>query len=182
MIKSCVLEVSIPVTEDQWSHVLEIVLDLAKNKVWLREECGSLLYSNLPLLYRQRKAFAQTLINKFLQPEAGLCETPEGVAIWLQAQDQSSDLELPKGIWQHQNVLNSKESIRLTQIILESSKQSEGPCRSSSKAVWRPKVHFVWEAILSRLLNPPKESKHKLLTLDQFWKRAVDGESYCAHR
>ena len=176
------LKLSNFVTEIQWSRVLRIVVGLARDKLWLREECGFLLYRILPLLCSQRKEFAQTLLDKVLEPETGLLETSEGVAIWLEAQDQSCELKLPKKIWHHQAVLSRKESAHLIRIIVKSSKESEGAHPPGPKAMWRPHVHFVWDAILSRLLNPLDETKHKLLTFKQFWKAAVDGWSYDARK
>ena len=154
-----------------------MVIELAKSKVWLREECGFLLYRTLPILCKLHKDFAQVLVDKSLDPEIGLSGTSEGVSIWLVAQDPSSNLKLPKKTWHHQDVLNCKEIVRLKQILGESSKQSESSTMPGHKSVWRPQVHFVWDAILSCLLDVTRERKHKSLNFGAFWKAAVDRKS-----
>ena len=154
--------------------MLSLVNDLAKSKTWLREECAYLFYRILPELCQRKQKLAQLLVNEVLGAKTGLAETPEGIAIWLKAQQQRPALKLPKGVWHHHNVLNHKESTRLARTLADAAKESEETHSSGSRSIWRPRLHFAWEVIISHLLNPLSEPKERSISFDDFWNVVVD--------
>ena len=154
--------------------MLSLVNDLAESRIWLREECAYLFYRILPDLCERKQNLAQLLVNQVLGAKTGLAETPEGIAIWLKAQQQTPPLKLPKGVWHHHNVLNPKESTRLARTMADAAKEAEETHTSGSRAVWRPRLHFAWEVILSHLLSPLSQPNKRCISFGDFWKTVVD--------
>ncbi|KAJ6113902.1 hypothetical protein N7523_007219 [Penicillium sp. IBT 18751x] len=160
---------------EHWTKVIEVVFELAQKKPWLREECGWIIYRCVYDLS------AREMDTKFVEAAlARLCEyslaaTPEGVAIWLAAKDMFPTAKFPSKTWKHDDPLDPKERGSLSKIMKESSsEQEEGKAKSSG--VWNSKLHFAWDAVLSRTGDGSSKSKdkHARLSFADFWLEVVD--------
>ena len=116
-------------------------------------------------------------------PDDGFSETPEGVAIWLKALHLAVDVKMPKGVWHKKNPLHPKELAKLAAILKESASTDEPKKDKNafkSRGTWSSNLHFVWEEIISHILNPDprfdkETAKAKDVTFEKFWAVAVDG-------
>lgn len=109
-----------------------------------------------------------------------LARSPEGVAIWLAAKEMFPKANLPSKVWKHDDPLDPKERNSLAKIMKESSaEQTEGENKGSNKSsgVWNSKLHFAWDAVLSRTSDgeaKSKPSKHTRLSFSELWLEVVD--------
>jgi len=104
-----------------------------------------------------------------------LAPTPEGVAIWLAAKDMFPEANFPPKIWKHDDPLDPKERSGLSRIMKESSsEQGEGENKAKSSGVWNSKLHFAWDAVLSRTSDGSSKSKSARLSFADFWLEVVD--------
>ncbi|KAL8715990.1 MAG: hypothetical protein Q9220_000657 [cf. Caloplaca sp. 1 TL-2023] len=163
-----------------WPKVLDIIYEAPKKKIWLREECGYILYGSVQTLLAENRDpdFAQTLINKLCDYD--LTKTAEGVAIWLKIRTDFPEVTLPRDQWRKENPLHRKEKSRLARILKESSSNgtNETDQEVSSKGSWTPKIHFAWNVILTELIREKSAEVHKQtknnIRLEEFWNEAVD--------
>ncbi|KAL9101777.1 MAG: hypothetical protein Q9163_002996 [Psora crenata] len=168
-----------------WAKLLDLILDLANRKAWLREECGYLLYATIQgsRLPNHDPQYAHTTLEK-LQSHA-LTKTPEGVALWLAIQVKYPAAKLPIGVWRNEDPLARKEKGKLAQILKEAVLQTPAHTGDDQRIVrhgqWNPKVHFAWQTVLLQLQSVPstKLTKNgtnhsKRITLEEFWKDCVD--------
>lgn len=167
-----------PFTE--WTKVLNLIFDLAQKKPWLREECGWIVYRCVYDLSSRK------MDTKFVEAAVeGLCShdlarSPEGVAIWLAAKEMFPKATFPSKVWKHDDPLDVKEQKTLTKTMKESSaEETEGDNKGSkSSGVWNSKLHFAWDAVLSRTSdeNVKSKSKSSRLTFKDFWTEVVDSK------
>lgn len=152
----------------RWNTILEELLKLSNKKVWLKSQCGWVLVQALQQMDQaQAKATLEKLSN------AGVAKTPEGVAVWMVAQNQFPDLQVKP--WQHP--LSRKTLGDLTAILKESfndsSKDISSNSRNNQQASWAAQLHFVWDLILNHYL---KAGDSGVEDFAQFWGRVVDGK------
>ncbi|KAK6838678.1 hypothetical protein RU639_000844 [Aspergillus parasiticus] len=171
----------------EWTKLLDLVFDLAKKKPWIREECGWIVYRGVYELSAQKAEvkFVESALERLCTNE--LARTPEGVAIWLAAKDLFPKVKLPSKVWKHDDPLDVKERNQLAKVMKESSvSEAEGENKGSnpkSSGVWNSKLHFAWDAVLSRLSETSaKESKSKTsrLSFSDFWTEVVDNGLFAA--
>lgn len=110
-----------------------------------------------------------------------LARSPEGVAIWLAAKEKFPKATFPSKVWKHDDPLDVKEQKTLTKTMKESSGeevQGENKGSSKSSGVWNSKLHFAWDAVLSRTSdgNAKSKSKSSRLTFADFWTEVVDSK------
>ncbi|KAJ5123637.1 hypothetical protein N7448_009734 [Penicillium atrosanguineum] len=175
MIKSNILfNPSMPFTH--WTKVIEMIFELAQKKPWLREECGWIIYRCIyDLSARDMDVkFVEAALSRLC--EYNLAATPEGVAIWLAARDMFPKANFPSKTWKHDDPLDHKERGSLSKIMKESSTEQEDGNKAKSSGVWNSKLHFAWEAVLSRTSdeNPKSKNKHARLSFADFWLEVVD--------
>ena len=167
---------------------MEIIFDLAKQKPWLREECGFVLCNAIHASKNHERKYAQLIIDKL--HEHKLSETPEGIAIWLSAKSNVPNLDFPKTVWRHENPLYKKEKSSLAAVLKDSAlvSASNDAKRSkvSQKGAWNTKIHFVWDVVIAKLLEVDSAKKkpkgNKNISFKDFWEECVDSEScakYC---
>ncbi|KAJ5701853.1 hypothetical protein N7488_009401 [Penicillium malachiteum] len=182
IIKSAVLFEPHTVYE-QWPKVLGLVFEIAQKKPWLREECGWIIYR---LVY---DLSARNMDAKYLEAALeGLCShdlarSPEGVAVWLAAKDMFPAANFPSKIWKHDDPLDPKERSNLAKIMKESSiEEDKGENKAKSSGTWNSKLHFAWDAIISRTseTTKSKESKPSRLSFGEFWTEVVDNGLFAA--
>lgn len=166
------------------ARILDIVYEAARKKPWLREECGWILYGAVQKLSEREGCltFIQILIDKLCQ--SGLAKTPEGIAIWLKVQAECPKAELPDGVWRKNKPLHPKEKSKLARILKEAptgSRSEDHRERVLQKGNWSPKIHFVWNVILSELIHGRLANGSSIDTritaFADFWQEAVDGQS-----
>ena len=108
-----------------------------------------------------------------------LVRSPEGVAIWLAAKDLFPTASFPSKAWKHDDPLDTKERNSLAKIMKESSSEESqgGGQNSKSSGVWNSKLHFAWDAVLTRTSDSSKDgskSKSSRLSFPDFWTEVVD--------
>ncbi|KAE8373088.1 DNA polymerase phi-domain-containing protein [Aspergillus bertholletiae] len=171
----------------EWTKLLDLVFALAKKKPWIREECGWIIYRCIYELSAQKAdaKFVESALEHLCTNE--LARTPEGVAIWLAAKDLFPKVKLPTKVWKHDDPLDAKERNQLAKVMKESSvSEGEGENKGSNakqSGVWNSKLHFAWDAVLSRLSEASaKESKSKTsrLSFIDFWAEVVDNGLFAA--
>jgi len=170
--------------EKLWTQVIDIIYDLAKKKPWLREECGFILFNAVPALEGQDSYYAQSIIDKL--QSSGFSKTPEGVAIWLAIHSRHESVDLPRGVWHHQDPLNRKGLSKLARVLNEAPiadpAHNGAEANPPKKGTWTTKLHFAWEVALSCLLNlrspaRRKDDKHsKRIAIADFWLECVDSK------
>ncbi|KAF7594219.1 DNA-directed DNA polymerase [Aspergillus hancockii] len=171
----------------EWTKLLDLVFDLAKKKPWIREECGWIIYRCVYELSAQKAEakYVETALEHLCSNE--LARTPEGVAIWLAAKDLFPKVQFQTKVWKHDDPLDAKERNQLAKVMKESSvSDAEGGNQASnakSSGVWNSKLHFAWDAVLSRFgESSAKESKSKTsrLSFVDFWTEVVDNGLFAA--
>ncbi|GKZ19883.1 DNA-directed DNA polymerase [Aspergillus brasiliensis] len=173
---------------NEWTKLLNLVLDLAKKKPWIREECGWIIYRCVYELAAQKAdvKFLDSALEQLHSNE--LARTPEGVAIWLAAKDLFPNAKFPSKVWKHDDPLDAKERNQLAKVMKESSSadsEGESGTKAKSSGVWNSKLHFAWDTVISRLADAPtKESKSKgsssRISFADFWTEVVDNGLFAA--
>ncbi|CAF9926083.1 MAG: DNA-directed DNA polymerase [Alectoria fallacina] len=178
-----------PSTEiEAWSDILDIVYDLAKKKSWLREECGFILFNSIQTMKGKDLKYAQVMIDKMLAK--GLSKTPQGIAIWIGIQAEYPSIDLPPGVWHHEDPLNRKENSRLAKILVEDPiatlPQNGTESETTAKGAWTTKLQFAWDVILAELLNVQTQGLQKnakpakRTEFAQFWEECIDKTLFAA--
>jgi DNA polymerase phi len=161
--------------ETRWNVVLEKLLELAKKKPWIREECGWVIVEALAQMHQTQAEHTLELLH-----DAGLALSPEGVGIWLTAKSRFPDMKFPTKPWgQSGNPLEHLKS--LAKALKESSNEdgSEKTQQAKQTGNWNPQLHFVWKVILAQYAAAAKDKKHGIKSeFENFWKVAVDGHSH----
>ncbi|KLU84330.1 hypothetical protein MAPG_03374 [Magnaporthiopsis poae ATCC 64411] len=147
----------------RWKAVLKLLLQLSKKKSWLQPQCGFVIAQAVPLMKRK-------LVEKTLDElvEAGLAKSPEGLGIWLVAQETFPDIKLPKP-WQ--DPLGTK-SLQDAAAVLKGSTQElsdEDGGQTAKQSYTMTQLHFVWGLILDSLKDQQSGKEFRL-----FWDRVVD--------
>lgn len=168
-----------------WAQVLDTILELAKKKPWLREECGFVLFNAIQSLREQDLHYAQFMVNTLWS--SGLTKTPEGVAIWIALRSRHAGIDFPRGVWHHGDPLNRKELSKLAKVLNEISikepAQGEVEEKVTNKGTWTTKLHFAWDVILSCLLHATSpicekiSNSSKQIAVADFWSECVDSKS-----
>ena len=169
---------------EAWTTILNIVYDLAKKKPWLRDECGFILFQSIRTLKGKDVKYAQILIDKLLAK--GFSKTTQGVAIWIGVQAGFPSIDLPHGVWRHEDPLNRKETSRLAKILMEAptatSPEYSLELETTAKGAWTTKLQFAWDVILAELMAVQAKGLHKNTRLAKrvkfgdFWKECIDSK------
>ena len=158
----------------------KLLLDLARKKSWLREECGSVLYEGL-------KAEPHYQFDVVLPVTEGLkdhnlVDTPEAVAISLRALELGYKGALTSLSWENGDPLEPSNFARLAKILKETSSQKDKPktpqdaqkqSGSIQRGTWNGKLHFVWDAVFARLYE-----RADLTEFKEFWDVVIDGRNF----
>lgn len=183
LIKSAILfHASVDI--QYWDQVLELIIELERKKQWLREECGWILYNAIQHLGNEGhdSKYTQLIIDKV--HNSHLTKTPEGTAIWILTAHQFPQVKLPKGVWHHKNPLHREEKAELAKVLKDASSHSlernGSDSRVSNTGSWTPRLHFVWDVVLGRILSRQSQNglshkESKKLDLATFWNECVDG-------
>ncbi|KAJ5521581.1 hypothetical protein N7527_005696 [Penicillium freii] len=184
IIKSSVLfQPTVPF--EQWTQVVDLVIELAQKKPWIREECGWIIYQCVYDLAARKMEpkYIQSALEQLCMRD--LARSPEGVAVWLAAKDMFPNATFPSKIWKHDDPLDTKERSILSKIMKESgAAASDGETKvntAKSSGFWNNKLHFAWDAVLSRTSVEAKDkSKKSRMTFADFWTEVVDNGLFAA--
>ncbi|KAI4093377.1 MAG: hypothetical protein LQ344_002965 [Seirophora lacunosa] len=169
---------------DAWLRILDIIYEIAKQKPWLREECGWILFGACQTLKEgdHDHTFIQALLDKLCH--SGMAKTPEGVAIWLNIRAGLPEIQLPDGIWRHGNPLHRKEKSQLAEILKEASvgrQSDETTAQIAQKGNWTSRIHFAWIVVLDELAgNAAVGKRSKTVGFEEFWREAIDDHLFAA--
>ncbi|KAG6036534.1 hypothetical protein E4U41_005618 [Claviceps citrina] len=151
----------------RWNAVLDMLLKLGHKKIWLRPQCGWIL---VQALEQMPEDLTKATLIKIA--EAGMAQTPEGVAAWIVSLNRYPRLKIPP--WR--NPLSKKALADLAAVLKESFKDSAKDPKEkqhgAKQASWSAQLHFVWDIILARFLSTDSDSKEE--DFEQFWGRVVD--------
>jgi len=163
----------------RWNVILGKLLELAKKKPWIREECGWVVVEALAQMNQSEAEHTLELLN-----DAGLALSPEGVGIWLTARSRFPDTKFPTKPWGHSG--NPLEHLKsLAKALKESSNEDDSEKTQQAKQTgnWNPQLHFVWKIVLAQYAVAAKEKKHGIKSeFENFWKVAVDGQTLPTRR
>jgi len=158
--------------ETRSDTVLGKLLELAKKKPWIREECGWVIVEALAQMDQSQAESTLESLN-----DSGLALSPEGVGIWLTAKNRFPDMKFPTKPWgQSGNPLEHLKS--LAKALKESSNEDESDKTKQAKQTgnWNPQLHFVWKVVLAQYAAAAKGKKHGIKSeFENFWKVTVDG-------
>lgn len=125
--------------------------------------------------------FAEAAVERLCAND--VARSPEGVSIWLAVKDMFPKAAVPPKIWKHDDPLDSKERSALAKVMKESSAPDpEDREKGNAKSgVWNSKLHFAWEAVLTRVSDVPTKEKSKSkdsgrIGFADFWGDLVDSE------
>jgi DNA polymerase phi len=155
---------------NNWDTILEKLMELAKKKPWIREECGWVI---MEALAQMKQSQAEHTLQVLY--DAGLANTPEGVGIFMTAKDRFPSLKVPSKPWGPTgNPLDRLQSLAKA---LKESSQDDGSKKQEAKLTgsWNPKLHFVWDIVLVQFANAQREERVAGPDFENFWKVAVDG-------
>lgn len=163
---------------ESWSQVLDLILELAKKKLWLREECGWILYCAIQNVGKggYDSKYVQQIVDK--TQDNAIIKTPEGIALWIVTSLEFPQVKLPQGIWLNENPMHRKEKAKLAAILKETSSTSlnhnGGDSNFFQNGVWTPKLHFAWDVVLGRVFGMKSLESSEDLDLLSFWDECVD--------
>lgn len=163
--------------EECWANVLEQLFKLAREKPWLREECGLILCEAVKAITQEKGQ--QKLLKQIVDGlcSEGLAKTPEGVAIFLQLPEN----ERPQGLWHKQDPLSSKERQTLANVMKENfAKTSDGANETGKKVKGSSQtttLNFAWDIVISTFLQRHGEDQSKF---SNFWADIVDNNLFSA--
>lgn len=167
---------------ERYERILDIIYDLAKEKSWLREQCGFVLYQSLET--SSTLGYIHAVIDKLRS--AGLAKTPEGVAIWISVQKKFPSVTVPKDVWHRDSPLDRREKSHLALILKEASISELDGANSNAKSnqkqrgFWSAKVHFAWLVVITELLIHSESTDAmkslKCMEFGEFWNRCVEGK------
>lgn len=170
-----------------------MLLDIAKKKPWLREECGWIIYRSIHDLAAQKAdvKFAETALGHVHAND--MVKSPEGVAIWLAVKDTYPTATFPSNCWKHDDPLNTREQASLSKVMKESSKDADSNQGKEQQGLktsgsWNPKLHFAWDVILTKFYevsatngaSKDRSSKSSRLGFREFWTEVVDSKHHLA--
>ncbi|KAI0508628.1 DNA polymerase phi-domain-containing protein [Xylaria bambusicola] len=155
----------------RWPKLLELLLDMAQKKVWIRSHCGWVIVECLPQMGQER---AEAALRGFA--DQGLGKTAEGVGIWLRARSCYPGIKLPAKPWV--DPLSPVSLPEVARVLKENVANDNGEDAAVPKlkqSNWTAQLHFVWDLILATLLESSATDKKS--TKDQvklFWTTVID--------
>ena len=157
--------------------VLDTVLELSKKRIWLREECGWILYQLLVKLSNRPygEAYCKVVIEKV--DAHGLIKSLEGVLLWITALKLFPKIELPRRVFHQQDPLNKKEKTTLIRVlkanaVLDTTNDEQS--EASTRSIWSSNLHFAWDILLSTLDDDDVPNR---VQFAEVWTEAVDRKS-----
>ncbi|KAI1819451.1 DNA polymerase phi-domain-containing protein [Xylaria intraflava] len=168
----CFVEAKILFTENtRWPKVLDLLLEMAEKKVWIRSHCGWVIVECLP---QMGKEGAEAVLQKF--SDLGLGRTAEGVGIWLRSRSCYPGIKVPSKPWS--DPLGSAALPEVARVLRDNVANDTGEDAAVStlkQSNWTAQLHFVWDLILEALLeSDAKDKKDAKAEVKLFWTTVID--------
>ncbi|KAI1169600.1 DNA polymerase phi-domain-containing protein [Nemania sp. FL0916] len=155
----------------RWPKVLDLLLEMAHKKVWLRSHCGWVIVECLPQMGQET---AEAALQKFA--DIGLGKTAEGVGIWLRARSCYPDIKVPPKPWA--NPLSPAALPEVSRVLKDnvaSDKGEDAAIPKLKQSNWTAQLHFVWDLILESLLKSnATDDKQAKDQFKLFWTTVID--------
>ena len=140
------------------------------------------MFESIRILKGKDLRYAQLIIDKMLAH--GLAKTSQGVAIWTGIQAAFPSIDLPRGVWHHDDPLNRKETLSkiLMDVPAAAPRQDGLESGTTAKSAWATKLPFAWDVILAELLDVQsrrlqKNTKSsKRIKFVDFWEECIDSK------
>ncbi|TGZ85473.1 hypothetical protein EX30DRAFT_314548 [Ascodesmis nigricans] len=163
---------------EKYAEVLDLVLELAQKKPWLKESCAWAIAGSV-VNWPEATAKVAVGITYEKLKATGFAKTGEGVGIWLALQSVHPDVNPPKDVWSKDSPLAAGNLGKLAKVLKEShSKEDlEG---GKAKGSWNPKLSFTWDYVLALYFSEEKQWKElrakegAVAPWEEFWRVAVD--------
>ncbi|KAJ8123846.1 hypothetical protein ONZ43_g297 [Nemania bipapillata] len=168
----CFVEAKILFADNtRWPKALDLLLEMAHKKVWVRSHCGWVIVECLPQMGQEG---AEAALQKF--SEIGLAKTAEGVGIWLRARSCYPSAKFPSKPWA--DPLSSGALPEVARVLRENVANDNGEDAAAAKlkqSSWTAQLHFVWDLILATLLESnTTDPKHVKDQVKLFWTTVID--------
>ncbi|KAI1749444.1 DNA polymerase phi-domain-containing protein [Xylaria castorea] len=155
----------------RWPEALELLLEMAQKKVWIRSHCGWVIVECLPQMGQKG---AEAALQKF--SDIGLGKTAEGVGIWLRARSCYPSIKVPAKPWV--DPLNPAALPEVARVLKENVANDTGEDAAVPKlkqSNWTAQLHFVWDLILETLLESNTKDKNSIKEQAKlFWTTVID--------
>lgn len=182
---------------DDWVKLLNLVVGLAKDVPWLREQCGLLLCNAVKLFknHAAGHASSQRQVHQYVEETLkaicaqGLAKTPEGVAVWLTAMYEFPEASFPKKIWHKADPRSKKERQVLANVMRENFAHTSAADKKATSEVKSGTAHsslnFAWSVIYDgyvRDLGAVGAEGFRAASegWQRFWKDIVDDNLFAA--
>ncbi|KAI1124625.1 DNA polymerase phi-domain-containing protein [Nemania abortiva] len=155
----------------RWPKALDLLLEMAHKKVWIRSHCGWVIVECLPQMGQEG---AEAALQKFSDMSLG--KTAEGVGIWLRARSCYPSAKFPSKPWA--DPLSPGALPEVARVLKENVANDNGEDAAVAKlkqSNWTAQLHFVWDLILATLLE--SNTTGKKYVKDQvklFWTTVID--------
>ncbi|KAK5138022.1 hypothetical protein LTR08_005819 [Meristemomyces frigidus] len=157
-------------SDDDWQAFLAAIAHLAKQKAWLRSECGAMLNEYLESVDVNRLSGERVQLVVSVLREHQLLKTAEGLALWLSIADRWPEA-LPKDVWHKKDPLSSDELLQVKKIMQGSSAdevQEQATGKAAKGGTRQSQPSFAWTVILTHLY------KRKEKAFRRFWEESVE--------
>ncbi|KAI0425437.1 DNA polymerase phi-domain-containing protein [Xylaria sp. FL1042] len=155
----------------RWPKVLDLLLEMAQKKAWMRSHCGWVIVECLPQMGQEQ---AETALQGF--SDMGLGKTAEGVGIWLRARSCYPNIKVPPKPWV--DPLSSVALPEVARVLKENIANDTGEDATAPKLKqgnWTAQLHFVWDLVLATLLESnTADKKHTKDQVKLFWTTVID--------
>ena len=160
---------------DQWKRLLELLCRTATRKPWLRQECGWVLFEFVSDDSVEAKdvhgLFTEDIIKALAANK--MIRTPEGVAIWIGAEDSHADSDLSGHVWKYGHPLAKKYLGALAQIMRDARPEdADDEDGVQGAAMWSPKHHFAWNVLIMTLIQ--YEPAPGNISIEDLWQGTVE--------
>lgn len=164
-------------TKDDIFKLIDCFFELSVAKTWLRETSVFSLVQFIGNL--QTNAHIEEIYDYILfqTKKFNLSLTSEGIAIYLVIP------KIAENDWKNNYPLSKGNIPVLSKVLKESYEDSE-----LKKGSWSPRLHFVWDLIISKLLNQRQSVEHvhkkrktnkpEFVSLKEFWLSIVDNNFF----
>ncbi|KAL9113627.1 MAG: hypothetical protein Q9227_002365 [Pyrenula ochraceoflavens] len=169
-------------SSEDHENLIQFICELASQKTWLREACGSVLLDYLGSTGSAHQKCAEHLLEILASRKT--IRTPEGVAIWLQTQSQYPSARLPPKVWKDNDPLLLVNRSLLAEVLRDAQPKTEEENvsnESQGKRVWSPQLHFVWDYVLraqdcdkSKLSPAASTAMLDRMSFSAFWEESVE--------
>ncbi|KAI1639924.1 DNA polymerase phi-domain-containing protein [Biscogniauxia mediterranea] len=157
--------------ETRWPKVLDLLLQMADKKVWMRSHCGWVIVESLPQMGQAR---AEQTLQKL--SDIGLGKTAEGIGMWMRARSSYPNMKIPTKPWQ--DPMSPAVLPEVARVLKENVAQDTGEDKTVAKikqSNWTAQLHFVWDLILQTFTaQREKGKKQGQEQFKLFWTTVID--------